>query len=236
MPRLAGRFNDDLISAEEALVGASSTSTLDPDYAWNVEGRRSIIDHARALIEAARSEALLAVLPEEAGALAGSVASAQARGLSITTLCLAACSPECGGCKGSIYKYRLSQPDDSRWLVVAVDGKEMLAGQIKADGTASAVRATQPLLVELAASYVRNSVALTTMISELGDRLGDLLSPQAMSVLATLGPDSLAGGWLNYMRDVLRRSVTSQLGTISAVALPSATAGPASEEMEEPTE
>jgi len=225
MPRLSDRFNDDLVSAEEALAGENSSDTLSQDYAWNIESRRSVIDHARTLIDEAHSEVLLAVSPEEAGALAGTVAGAQSRGISIATLCLAACSPDCGGCRGSIHKYRLSPREDDRWLVVAVDGKEMLAGQIKGDNTASAVRTTQPLLVELASSYVRNSVALATLVSELGDRLGDLLSPQAMSVLSSLGPGSLAGGWLDYMRDVLRRSspALSDAQTIT----PSSTTSPA---------
>ena len=237
MPRLAGRFNDDLLSAEEALAGADPTSSLDQDYAWNIESRRSVIDHARTLIEGARSEVLLAVLPEEAGALAGTVARAQARGLSITTLCLAACSPECGGCKGSIHKYRLSQPADSRWLVVSVDGKEMLAGHIKADGTAYAVRTTQLLLVELASSYVRNSVALATLISELGDRFGNLLSPRAMSVLGSLDPDRPGGGWLGYMRDALQRSSSSPASTIiTPRSSLTKSARPENEGKEQPTE
>src|SRR4051794_29369101 len=65
MPRLADRFNDDVVSAEQALA-ADTASTAEQDYAWNVESRRAVIDHARTLIDEASNEVLLAILPEEA--------------------------------------------------------------------------------------------------------------------------------------------------------------------------
>ena len=55
--------------------------------------------------------------------------------------------------------------------MVAADAKEMLAGEIRSDDTAYAVRTTQQMLVELAGWYVRNSVALATLVTDLGDRM-----------------------------------------------------------------
>jgi predicted transcriptional regulator len=203
MPRLAGRFNDNLAAAEKVLM--DPVSTLDQDYAWNVESYPSVVDHARTLVDAAESELLVALWPQESALLASYLSKAEARGVAITTLCLAGCVRECGDCQGSIYRYRLS-PEVSRWLIVAIDGKEMLAGEIDTQGNAYAVRTTHKLLVELAGWYVRNSVALATLVSDLGDQLPNLLSPGAASVLASLGPSPLAGGWLHYMREVLSRS------------------------------
>jgi sugar-specific transcriptional regulator TrmB len=159
---LADRFNDDLVAAEEALQAETETAP-DESHTWTIESRRSVIDHARSLLEAARDEALVAVLPAEAITLRDALEEAEMRGVEMTTLCLNGCSPSCAGCRGNIYKYRITEEVDTRWLVVAVDGREMLAGQIKVDGSASAVRTTQPLLVELASSYVRNSVVLSTL-------------------------------------------------------------------------
>jgi len=87
--------------------------------------------------------------------------------------------------------------------VVAADAKEMLAGEIRPDDTAYAVRTTQQMLVELAGWYVRNSVALATLITDLGDRMLGLLSPEAAAVLSSLGTDGLGGGWLEQMRSAL---------------------------------
>ncbi|HUP27913.1 MAG TPA: hypothetical protein VM409_05715, partial [Chloroflexia bacterium] len=204
MPRLADRFNSDLARAEKAL--REPVSKIDQDYAWNVESYNAVLDHARTLIDAAESNLLVAVWPQEAGALAANIRSAEERGVSITTLCLNACARECGGCQGSIYRFRLSPEDSGRWLIVALAGKEMLAAAIDKHDQAQGVRTTQQLLVDLAGWYVRNSVVLATLVSELGGQLPDLLSPEANSVLASLGPEASSGGWLEHMYEIVRRS------------------------------
>ena len=204
MPRLADRFNADLVAAEKALV--EPVSRMDQDYAWNVESYRAVLDHARTLIDSAEKEILIVIWPQEAGVLAHDVAKAEKRGVSITTLCLNACTRECGGCQGSIFRYRLSPDDAVRWLIVASDGREMLSAAIDKHDNAQGVRTTQHLLIELAGWYVRNSVALVTLVSELGDQLPDLLSPEARSILATLGPEAQSGGWLEHIHEIVSRS------------------------------
>lgn len=201
MPRLADRFNDDLVAAEEALAGVGTTPV--EEYAWNIESPRSVMDHARTLIDSADKELLVAVWPQEAIALESNMSQAQDRDVGITTLCMAACPQECGRCRGRIHRFHISPEDISRWLVVAADAKEMLAGEIKVDDTAYAVRTTQQMLVELAGWYVRNSVALATLVTDLGDRMPGLLSPEAASVLSSLGSVGLGGGWLEQMRAAL---------------------------------
>jgi predicted transcriptional regulator len=203
MPRLADRFNDDLAAAEEALLGQPEVA--DQDYAWNVESYRSVIDHARTLADDAKEEMLVALWPQEAELLAGNLSKAEERGVSVTTLCLAGCSQECGNCRGSVYRYRLSPNETNRWLVVGIDGKEMLAGEVDRRENAYAIRTTHQLLVELAGWYVRNSIALATLVSDLGDRLPEMLSPQAAQVLASLSRSGLKEGWLEQMQDVLYR-------------------------------
>jgi hypothetical protein len=64
--------------------------------------------------------------------------------------------------------------------------------------------------VELAAWYVRHSIALATVVADLGDKLPQLLNPQTLEVLSTIGPIG-SGGWLEYMEQVLNSSGTDQL-------------------------
>jgi hypothetical protein len=68
------------------------------------------------------------------------------------------------------------------------------------------VRTRQLLLVDLAAWYVRHSIALATVVSDLGDQLPKLLSARALEVLSTVGPIG-SGGWLDYMEQVLHSSM-----------------------------
>jgi predicted transcriptional regulator len=222
MPRLADRFNDDLAAAEEALVGQAEV--INQDYAWNVESYRSVVDHARTLADGAEKEMLLALWPQEAELLSENLSEAEERGVSVTTLCLAACAQECGNCRGTIYRNRLSPDEAGRWLVASIDGKEMLAGEIDKHENAHAIRTTHRLLVELAGWYVRNSIALATLVSDLGDRLPGMLSGQATQVLASLSRGGLAGGWLEEMRAALGRPPTRPPGK-EAAALPQKSVG-----------
>src|SRR5205823_5977983 len=157
------RFNDDIAAAEEALLDEEQIA--EPDYTWNIEGYRSLIDHARTLLDAADIEAVIALWPQEAQALNHNLSGVEERGVALTTLCLAGCERECGNCRGNIHRYRLLPDETSRWLVVGVDGKEMLAGEIVghesgssdgSDGSAYAIRTGHRMLVELAGWYVRN--------------------------------------------------------------------------------
>jgi hypothetical protein len=212
LPRLADRFNDDLSAAEKALVDRQEVRN--EDYSWNVAGYRSVIDHARTLVDEAESELIMAVWPQEARALANNLSNAQEREVSVTTLCLAGCAQECGNCQGNIHRYRLSPEEESRWLIVGIDGKEMLAGEIvnqgpdandRDAGDAYAIRTTHRMLVDLGEWYVRNSIALAALVSDLGERLPAMLSPHAAGILSTLSRGGLAGGWLEQMRAALHR-------------------------------
>ena len=216
LPRLADRFNDDLSAAEKALLDQGEVSN--EDYSWNVAGYRSVIDHARTLVDEAESELVMAVWPQEARALANNLSNAQEREISVTTLCLAGCVQECGNCQGNIHRYRLSPEEESRWLIVGIDGKEMLAGEIDNQSTdkndqdandAYAIRTTHRMLVELGGWYVRNSIALATLVSDLGERLPTMLSPHAATILSTLRRGTLSGGWLEQMRAALHRPPTN---------------------------
>ena len=57
---------------------------------------------------------------------------------------------------------------------------------------------------------MRHSIALATVVADLGDKLPQLLNPQTLEVLSTIGPIG-SGGWLEYMEQVLNSSGTSHL-------------------------
>src|SRR4051794_23155367 len=82
---LSDRFNDNIAAAEEALQNEGQIAGQ--DYTWNIEGYRAVIDHARTLLDAASGEAVVALWPQEALALAHNLSGAEARGVSLTTLC-----------------------------------------------------------------------------------------------------------------------------------------------------
>jgi hypothetical protein len=86
-----------------------------------------------------------------------------------------------------------------RWLVLVSDETEVLAGEIGQGEEALTVRTRQRVLVELAAWYIRHSIALAALLNDLGGRLTNLLTPKTKSVLASVGPAEHKAGWLEHM-------------------------------------
>jgi DNA-binding MarR family transcriptional regulator len=201
--RVGSRFQETLHDARDLLEKIATPA--EHEYVWNARGYSALQEHAAACVEATQKRLLVAVWPEEAQALADNMARAEARGVEITTLCLAACAAECGGCRGRIHRYCVAPEKRARWLVLVSDEVELLAGGIDRDEEALTVSTRQRVLVELAAWYIRHSIALAALLNDLGDRLEHLINAKTKSVLASVGPGGRHGGWLEYMRQILNQ-------------------------------
>ena len=182
MRRLAGGFQAVAEEAGRELEALAVATKHEP--VWNVHGYPALLDQARAALESANESLLIAVWPSEAAALREDVASAAERGIGITTLCMAACANECGGCKGDVYRYRAGTHEFPRRLIVVPDGRNVVAGEIGADGDAQSVRTSQPLLVDICTSSVRSSIAIAAIMDDLGTRLESTLALETRDVLA----------------------------------------------------
>lgn len=197
--RLGEDYQHRLDKARHALRDFSAQS---PDTAViNLRDRTELLSQARQLLADAQTHLLVAIQPTEAAELAPDLAATRDRGVHITTLCMQACEAECGGCAGDIHRYALAPCDGSRWLMLVADGQRVLAGEMHSD-SARAVVTTQSLIVELAAAYIRQSLALATMAGALGERFDGLLSAQTRKVLDDLHPED---GFLSWLRHVAGR-------------------------------
>jgi HTH-type transcriptional regulator, sugar sensing transcriptional regulator len=204
LARLTRSTQETLVQARESLM--QLPKPVEYDYVGNVRGYPAVIDHARSLIESANQQVLVALWPNEAAALAPEFANAQNRGVEITTLCLAACTKECGFCRGRVYRYQVTDEQQRRWLTLVPDNREVLTGEIGPDGDALAVRTSQHLLVEMASWFIRHSIALAAVISDIGDELTKIIRPETSAVLAAVGPGGQSDGWLEHMRKLLKLS------------------------------
>jgi HTH-type transcriptional regulator, sugar sensing transcriptional regulator len=199
--RLGSRFQDGLSAAQQALEGLATPA--EHVYVWNAQGYAVLLEHARALLDATQERLLVAIWPQEAQALAGQLARAEARGVEIATLCLNACPVECGGCRGQVHRNRVAPEERDHWLVIVPDDAEVLAGEISSSEDALAVRTRQRLLVDLTSWYIRHSIALAAILHDLGDRLDHLLDPETRAILQSVGPGQHKGSWLEHMRQLL---------------------------------
>jgi hypothetical protein len=202
--RLRSRYQTALDTAQESLNQISSPAEY--EYISNVRGYSGLLEHAQALIETAQQQLLLALWPQEATNLAQPLAQAEERGVEITTLCLAACPQACDGCRGQVYRYRVAPEQSYRWLVIVPDGAEVLTGEIGPDDEALAVRTGQRLLIELATWYIRHSIAVAAILSDLGSGLEQFLTSETRSLLASLETNGHKQGWLEYMVRLVGKS------------------------------
>lgn len=194
------RFEQTVGDARQTLQALSRPAA--DTYVWHIEGYGNLLAHARAVIRDTGKELLVALWPNEARLLAADFAQAEARKVEITTLCLAACAEECGGCRGRIFRNNVVETPGSRWLLLVPDGESVLIGEAAGNGEASSVRSRQRLLVNMTAWFIRHSIALAVILQEIGGQLEAQLTPQARAALAAVGPAG-ENGWLAYMRKLL---------------------------------
>jgi sugar-specific transcriptional regulator TrmB len=173
------------------------------DYIWNTQGYSNLLAQARTLIRGANAGLLIALWPDEARALADELAQAEARNLNVTTLCLAACAQECGGCRGRIFRNKVVEIPAARWLLLVSDGEKVLAGEIPANQEVSVVRTRQALLVKMTSWFIQHAIALGVLLLNGGDDLENHLTPDTRAALEDVDPHG-PDGWLAHMRKLLR--------------------------------
>lgn len=170
--------------ARQALQALAQESA--PEVVYNLKDE-ALIAAAKRLIDACHRQLLVAIQPPEAAMLAPALRAARERGVAITTLCLEACEHECGGCQGEIHRHALAPEGDRRWLLLVTDGAQALLAECR-DRRGQAVLTRQSLVVELAAAYIRQSLTLAVLASELAGKFDGLLSLEAQHLLERLHP------------------------------------------------
>lgn len=200
--RIAARFQGVLSATQQALEQVAAPA--DPTYVWNIQGYAAMIEHASALIDATQEHLLVAIGRQEASALADPLARAETRGATVTTMCLDDCPAECGGCRGTICRSCAAVSPGQHWLILVSDHAEILASEIGPDGDALAVRTRQQIQVNLASWYIRHSIALTAVLSDLGRHEDPVLAPGTRALLRSVDSREQHGGWLDHMRVLLQ--------------------------------
>jgi HTH-type transcriptional regulator, sugar sensing transcriptional regulator len=204
--RLRSNYDNILETAQDALE--SVTVQVEQEPVWNIHSYSAMLEHARSLVDSSINQLLTALSPDEASALKTNFDAAEARGVKITNLCTSACAEECGHCRGKIFRYSVTAQKNKRWLVVVQDEEQVLAAEIGPGDETLATLTRQQILVQLISWNIYHSIALVTVLNDLGERTEELLQPGTLAVLTALGPIRINGepGWLKLMRENLIRS------------------------------
>ena len=191
--RLGNHIAEVLASAQQSLKALATP--IEQTYVQNVQGYDQMLEHVRELIGTAHQQLLIALWQPEAGALAEALAHAQTSGVAITILCCQACPQECGGCQGSVYRYRVTPDQQVHGLIVIQDECEMLVGTTGINATA--IRTRQSGLINMTAWYVRHSITLAAILTDLGGTLESTLQPDTRQLLYTIGQGA---SWLEHIQ------------------------------------
>jgi predicted transcriptional regulator len=175
------------------------TTPFDHEHVWNAQGYPVLIEHAQSMITSASSHVLIANYPQEMKLLSESLEIAQKNRVQIRILCLAGCSHQCTHCRGQVFRYQLSPHQSTRWLMVIPDSQEVLAGQIGSSGDASLIRTRQKLLIDLSIQYIHQSIALASMLSDLGRNFKDHFSPETRQTLYDISSSQDGVDWIAQM-------------------------------------
>jgi HTH-type transcriptional regulator, sugar sensing transcriptional regulator len=202
LEKLWRRFEQGLAQTGEALADLARASEQPPIVQF--EGYPNLIETAHHLLDDSLQRVLLAIWPEEAAALGEPLAATERRGVQIITLCMAGCREACAYCRGTVCRYPFGLDESQHWLLVVADGEEALTGFVQPPAATVAVRTRLPFPVRLAGSYIRHSIALAALITDLNLNLDARMSPGTRQALADLQPPGTDGDWLEHMRLLLR--------------------------------
>jgi len=205
--RLVARIEDEQRAALQTTADSLSAVQAAPESEelFSARGYAALIEHARTALAEARSYALVALFPNEAREFESDIAAAEARGVTVTILCLAGCPAECGFCSGHAYRYRVAAPDRSRWFIAVFDGAALVAAQIDA-ADVSVLVTRQPMFVELTGAYIRQSIAMASIIEDLGPGFERSLKPHTRKILQAVSPQA-ERGFIEHMRELMARAV-----------------------------
>ncbi|MGD9890791.1 MAG: TrmB family transcriptional regulator [Dehalococcoidia bacterium] len=203
LERLARGYRERLDGAAGSLqrLGADVTEPVTAAVADQAE----LLARARAMVESATAQVVLAVTPSTALPLADAVRNAVERGVLVTTLCQRACPAPCGSCEGALFRHDIDGPAHEQWLLVVVDDEEALGADLSHGRRASGFVTHHPAMVQMAAASVRDGIAASEIARSLG--AGLLTAIDRPAQLALNGPplaDSGRRSWLERIRRRLR--------------------------------
>jgi sugar-specific transcriptional regulator TrmB len=189
-PVPAQEFLEQLHREQETLIGslerdlADLNVSSDLDYVWNIEGHENIMAKAYEMIAQARSRIYLALLPETLPTLRPPLVAAIERGVQV----VAYSTRELDLPGARMVAVPPSQVIDERveglWLVLVVDGREVLIGELLTENQARASWTGSPLFVFVAEHHLRVDFYLPHVLALLGDRALDLIREEDRDLFA----------------------------------------------------
>jgi len=189
-PVPAQEFLDQLHREHEGLVAALKDDLValdhmsDLEYVWNIEGHENIMAKALDMIEQAERRIYVSMLPATFGTLREALQEAIARGVQV----VAYSTQDLDLPGGRVIAAPAPEETEARieglWLVLVVDGREVLIGELLNENRARASWTGSPLFVFVAEHHLRTDLYLPRVLAMLGDRARDLIQQEDRELFA----------------------------------------------------
>ena len=161
--RMRAEFNQNLDDAELALSSFAADAVHDGAI-WDLQGRGAILERANQLIRAAHVRILAEVWAQDLPALAEDLAGATARGVEIVVVGYG--DVDLPG--ATVHQHPATDTVTAglggRWLVVSVDDREVVAGNVSAGAHSRAAWTSHPGLVVPVTELVRHDLYKLAML------------------------------------------------------------------------
>ena len=189
-PIPAQEFLEQLHREQDALIGAleedlsSLDATSDLDYVWNIEGHDNIMAKAEEMLAQAENRIYLSLMPATFPSLQGSLDQAIARGVRVVVYSTEPLDLPGGRVIAMSVPEVTQERVGGLWLVMVVDGQEVLVGELLTENQARASWTGSPLFVFIAEHHLRTDLYLPRVLSLLGDQALELIQEEDRELFA----------------------------------------------------
>jgi Cd2+/Zn2+-exporting ATPase len=189
-PVEANEFFDQLHREHESLIGSikddltALESTGDLEYVWTIDGHDNIMAKAQDMIEQAESRIYLSLLPATFPTLQPVLRQAVERNVRVVVYSTGELDLPGGRVIATPVPEQAHERVEGLWLVLVVDGREVLIGELLDQNQARASWTGSPLFVFVAEHHLRTDLYLPRVLALLGDDALDLIQEQDRELFA----------------------------------------------------
>jgi sugar-specific transcriptional regulator TrmB len=189
-PVSAQEFFDQLHREHGELVDAlkedlSDLDTIeDREYVWNIEGHENIMAKAREMTGHARERIYLSLLPATFPALRPGLEEAIRRGVQVVMYTTEDLDLPGARVIAAPVPEQTSERVEGLWLILVVDGQEVLIGELLNENQARASWTGSPLFVFVAEHHLRTDLYLPHVLSLLEDQAPDFIREEDRDLFA----------------------------------------------------
>jgi Cd2+/Zn2+-exporting ATPase len=177
------REHEELVtSLKDDLIALDSASDL--EYVWNIEGHENIMAKVEEMIDQADRRIYLSLMPATFPAIRSALERAIQRGVQVVVYSTGELDLPGGQVVVTPMPEEARERVEGLWLVLVVDGKEVLIGELLTQNRARASWTGSPLFVFVAEHHLRTDLYLPRVLALLGERAHDLIQEEDQELFA----------------------------------------------------